>query len=288
MEGAGVNYYEHHLGDWAAATGHLSWDEDMAYTRLLRAYYHHEKPIQKGQQYRMARASTPAQRRAVDAVIAEFFELDKAGECFRQKRADAEIERFQDKQRKAKASADARWSQSARNANASPDAMRTHSEGNALQTPDTRPKEEKVSAVTDPPPLRAQPEPETEGHQPTAAGLACRAMRAAGMADVNPGDPRLLALLEQGASAEELRGVAADAVNRGKGFAWALKALEGRRADAAAISLAAAPPATVASAEPVKTAALIAEMTQRAADARSPESQQARRDALAKLGRAAA
>lgn len=38
-----MNYYEHHLGDWAAATGHLTWDEDMAYTRLLRAYYHHEK-----------------------------------------------------------------------------------------------------------------------------------------------------------------------------------------------------------------------------------------------------
>ena len=40
-----MNYYEHHLGDWAAATGHLTWDEDMAYTRLLRAYYHAERPI---------------------------------------------------------------------------------------------------------------------------------------------------------------------------------------------------------------------------------------------------
>ncbi|MFN7882974.1 MAG: YdaU family protein, partial [bacterium] len=135
-----MNYYEHHLGDWAAATGHLTWDEDMAYTRLLRAYYHHEKAIADGQQYRLAKASTPGQRRAVDQVLSEFFEL-RDGQ-YHQKRADAEIARYQDKQRKAKASADARWSQSGRNANASPDAMRTHSEGNTLQTPDTRHQKE--------------------------------------------------------------------------------------------------------------------------------------------------
>ena len=132
----GLNYYEHHLGDWAAATGHLSWDEDMAYTRLLRAYYHHERAIPDGQQYRLAKASTPAQPKAVDQGLAEVCELRDGHH--HQKRADAEVARYQDKQRKAKASAEARWSQSTRNANASPDAMRTHSEGNALQTPDTR------------------------------------------------------------------------------------------------------------------------------------------------------
>lgn len=121
-----MNYYEHHLGDWAAATGHLSWDEDMAYTRLLRAYYHHERAIPEGQQYRLAKASTPGQRKAVDQVLAEFFELRDG--LHHQKRADTEVERYQDKQRKAKASANARWSQSERNANASPDAMRTHAD----------------------------------------------------------------------------------------------------------------------------------------------------------------
>lgn len=151
-EVGGVNYYEHHLGDWAAATGHLTWDEDMAYTRLLRAYYHHEKAIPDGQQYRLAKASTPSQRKAVDQVLSEFFQLRDGH--YHQKRADAEIARFQDKQRKAKASAEARWSPSKRNANASPDeqpdAMRTHSEGNALQSPDTRhqsPKEREGSGT---------------------------------------------------------------------------------------------------------------------------------------------
>jgi uncharacterized protein YdaU (DUF1376 family) len=90
-----MNYYEHHLGDWAAATGHLTWDEDMAYTRLLRAYYHAEKAIPVGQQYRLAKAVTPAQRKAVDSVLAEFFLLEDDG--YHQKRADEEIARFQEK-----------------------------------------------------------------------------------------------------------------------------------------------------------------------------------------------
>lgn len=63
------------------------------------------------------------------------------------------------------------------------------------------------------------------------------AMRKAGMAGTNPGDPRLLALIEQGATIEEFAGAAAEAVAREKGFAYALKVIEGRRADAAKISL---------------------------------------------------
>ena len=42
---------------------------------------------------------------------------------------------------------------------------------------------------------------EAEGFKPTAAGAVCRAMRQAGLMSSNPGDPRLLALLAQGAAA---------------------------------------------------------------------------------------
>ena len=59
-----MNYFEHHIGDYAAATAHLSWDEDMAYSRLLRWYYQHEKPlpaepVSKGQAVLM---TTPGSR----------------------------------------------------------------------------------------------------------------------------------------------------------------------------------------------------------------------------------
>ena len=88
-----------------------------------------------------------------------------------------------------------------------------------------------------------EPPPETAGFTPTPAGAACKAMREAGLAQVNPGDPRLTALLEQGATLDELAGMAAEAAAHKppKGFAWVLKALENRRAEAHALAL--APPA---------------------------------------------
>lgn len=162
-----MNYFEDHIGDYAAATAHLTWDEDMAYTRLIRAYYHAERPIPKGQAHRLARATTPAQRRAVDAVIAEFFVLQEDG--YHQKRCDEEVARYRDKQMKARRSAGARWeaahSQSERNANAMP----THCEGNAHQTPEpdsihqTQEKEKKPRVTAQPPPCPPDVEAKTWG-----------------------------------------------------------------------------------------------------------------------------
>lgn len=74
---------------------------------------------------------------------------------------------------------------------------------------------------------------DTTGFEPTQAGAICAAMRAAGLADVNPGHPTLLALLEAGATEAEFVGAARTAVDRQKGFAYALAALQGQREDAA-------------------------------------------------------
>lgn len=130
-----MNYFAFHLGDYAAGTLHLSWDEDMALTRLIRAYYSNEQPIPKDNIYRLARASTPLQRRAVDTVIAEFFSL--VGDNYHQKRCDEEIERYRDKQTKAQKSANGRWRKPTTHSEGNADAMRTHSEGNANQEPIT-------------------------------------------------------------------------------------------------------------------------------------------------------
>ena len=82
---------------------------------------------------------------------------------------------------------------------------------------------------------------EAEGHKPTPAGAICKAMKSAGLQAVNQGDPRLLAMIAQGATLDEFVGAAADAVSKQKGFAWALTALAGKRTDAQALKL--APPA---------------------------------------------
>lgn len=70
---------------------HLTWDEDIAYTRLLRVYYRDEKPIpiEPRQAYRLTRAQSKGQRQAVDEVLKEFFEKQVDG--WHNKRADEEI-----------------------------------------------------------------------------------------------------------------------------------------------------------------------------------------------------
>ena len=136
----------------------------------------------------MVRAQSRPERDAVEVMLREFFEATPDG--WRHSRCDREIARFQDKQRKAKASAEARWSQrqpqSERNANASPDEMRTHSEGNAprarSQAPGTSPQspvtkshssdasqfrdEEKDSSSSP-----AEPTPKPEGKRAKRDGL---------------------------------------------------------------------------------------------------------------------
>ncbi len=61
-------------------------------------------------------------------------------------------------------------------------------------------------------------------------------MRAAGIADTNPGHPSLLALLAAGATEVELVGAAQKAVGQGKGFAYALGIAVKTRQDAASMA----------------------------------------------------
>jgi uncharacterized protein YdaU (DUF1376 family) len=89
-----VNYYEHHLGDYAEATAHLSFVEDAAYTRLIRKYYASEKPIPAdiSAAQRLVGARSKEERAAVETVLHEFFVLRDDG--WHQDRCDAEIARF--------------------------------------------------------------------------------------------------------------------------------------------------------------------------------------------------
>ena len=86
-----MNFYKHFISDYDGDTSHLSWDEDMAYTRLLRAYYRREGPFPLDMVliHRIVRASTRPEKRAVERVLAEFFTRSEVG--IHNKRADEEI-----------------------------------------------------------------------------------------------------------------------------------------------------------------------------------------------------
>lgn len=58
-------------------------------------------------------------------------------------------------------------------------------------------------------------------------------MRQAGIADTNPGHPDLIALADAGVTDAEAQGAARSAVERGKGFAYAVGTLKRQRIEAA-------------------------------------------------------
>lgn len=93
--GGPVNFWKRHIGDYARDTGHLSLLEHGVYTILLDRIYATERPIPEGEVCRIARATTRQERAAVDAILAEFFDLEDG--CWTNARAMVEIEAAQSK-----------------------------------------------------------------------------------------------------------------------------------------------------------------------------------------------
>lgn len=90
-----MNYYKRHLGDYAAATRHLSLLEHGVYTLLLDIYYISEAALPSDDRaiYRLIGARSKEEREAVGIVLQEFFCLQEDG--WHQPRCDDEIARKQ-------------------------------------------------------------------------------------------------------------------------------------------------------------------------------------------------
>jgi uncharacterized protein YdaU (DUF1376 family) len=104
-----MNYFPFHIGDYASATRHLSWEEDGAYRRLLDVYYTTEKalPLDVKAVCRLVLATTETQREAVATILAEFFVQTDGG--WINTRADSEILAMQIKQQQQRDKANKRW-----------------------------------------------------------------------------------------------------------------------------------------------------------------------------------
>jgi uncharacterized protein YdaU (DUF1376 family) len=91
-----VNYIRWFPGDYLRDTIHLTWDEDLAYRRLLDAYYASDGnlPVDLEKLYAIVRADNGSRRKAVLKVVQEFFKR-KSGKLI-QKRARREMKRWRD------------------------------------------------------------------------------------------------------------------------------------------------------------------------------------------------
>lgn len=109
-----MNYYQFHIGDYAAHTRHLSLLEDLAYRRILDLYYLSEGPVE-GRPEQIARMIGMRDHvEEVRQVLIDFFdEQDAAGEnpasLWASRRCDQEIAKFRSMAEGGKRGAAKRW-----------------------------------------------------------------------------------------------------------------------------------------------------------------------------------
>lgn len=239
-----MNYYEHHLGDYAKDTAHLSMLEHGAYRLLLDRYYSTEQGIPADQAHRLARARTREEREAVDTVLSEFFVL-KDG-IWRNGRADEEVAKAQIKITAAQENGK-KGGRPKKNPAATQEkpggfsaGSKNETQSKAHQTPDT--KHHSPEATDASQSHSTSVAPAADDFAPTKAGQIGKAMKAAGISpdQINLADPVFMELVRQGATIDEFAGIAREAVDKqiDKPFRWMLATLQGRRADAARVALA--------------------------------------------------
>ena len=85
-----MNYFQFHIGDYRAATAHLSNEEDLAYRRLIEMYYDTEKPIPLDTQWVAKRLRVDSE--VVKVVLQDMFCQTESG--WSHKRCDSVIEQY--------------------------------------------------------------------------------------------------------------------------------------------------------------------------------------------------
>lgn len=246
-----MNYYEFHIGDYLKNTAHLSMLEDSAYRRLIDAYYTREAPlpIERRACHKLCRASSKDEREAVDYVLDEFFTQHDDG--WHNDRCDEEIasyyakkpaaeekrENAKERQRKARERRKAIFEELSSHGIHMPWNATTEQAQAELSRVKSQPVTCDNTATQTPVPSHQSPgltsslSTSTVG---TYAGAVCARLKSeAGMLDVNPLHPKLLALIDAGITDDELVAAGHEAKQRGKGFAYAMATAEGRRRDAA-------------------------------------------------------
>lgn len=244
-----MNYYNRHIGDYAAATRHLSILEHGAYTILLDVYYTTEQPlpVDVKQAARKAGARSKEDVAAVEGVLGEFFVL--AADGWRHARCDAEIAAYQSKAETNKVNGK-RGGRPKRETENNPDGFQkitqtvsttSNSRNHVVtltnnQEPITNKQGASVKLEEGGPVGPTHAVFENPGSDSGPGSEAAAAMVAAGLADVSATHPRLLALLAAGLTVAELQAAAVYAAGKGVGFAYALSRAEGQRRDAAALA----------------------------------------------------
>ena len=236
-----MNFFKLYIGDYQKATGALSLTEHGAYLLMLQHFYATQEPLPKERRdlYRLLRADSLLERRAIDSVLERFWVATDLG--WINARAEKEIakaDEISETNRRTAVEREARRRARIDHATTTPratDVPRTSHERSTSHSHSQKElKETHTGASTlsldarAPDPVSDQPRPEVQ---------AAKAMIAAGCPPhrVNHHDPRLTAAIAEGCTDGELGDATAEAVAKGvkNPFAYAIETARGRHAEAA-------------------------------------------------------
>lgn len=250
-----------YLGD----TTHLNTEQHGAYLLLLMAMWKKDGTLSnRDEGLASITRMTPAKWKAAKPVLMEFFTATDDGAGITQKRLTEELIR-------SKAMADKKAEAGSKGA-----AKRWQKDGSAISKlmADAWQSHKQTGA-----PISISTPPPSGGKENALAFSASSrvgfALMAGGIApeSFNVEDPRLKALIEQGATPEEFEGIAREAAgkpNVGNPFAWLLVTLPDRRRQAAEVQFAKVPAAPI-NRDADRTAEYLREQAERAAEAPSAE-----------------
>lgn len=231
-----MNYYPHHIGDYDSHTAHLTWAEDLAYRRLICLYYRTEKPLTSkvDDVCRLIRAQGGQEKKAVAQVLNEFFLLTDDG--WRHARCDEEIFKSQakaERNREVGKKGGRPKKQETKTVDLdNPEITQMVSENNPNVT---------LPITNNQKPITNSQEPHTQTEltqpsQPSMAAAVCVFLKAEGIGSVNPQNPMLTTLINQGASIGLFSEAARIAKEKQKGFAYVLGVVDRQMKDAATMA----------------------------------------------------
>ncbi len=237
-----MNFYKHHLGDYLAATRHLSLLEHGIYRSLIDLYYIHEAPlpIELKTVCRLICARSNEEIEAVELILNEFFE--KADDGWHSARCDREIglarEKAERNREVGRMGGRPKKTETQPADSGNPEITQMVSDQNPQETLASNHKPVTSNHKPEKRDSRARESSPPPDAASSVLGEVCRAIKGAGVTNINTQHPKLLAIIEAGGTADEFREAAVEAVQRGKAsFAYVLAVVANRREEAASLAL---------------------------------------------------
>lgn len=220
-----------YMGDYLTATMHLSTLQHGAYLLMLIACWQRGGAIpDDDEQLAAITKLAPAQWKKTAAVLRDLFVKTERG--LENARLSAELAR-------AKSVSDMR-AEVGKMGGRPP--KQKQKETNWFPLGEANDKQNETQSHSPSQVIGTQPDvakeegylhPLVETPEPILPAAACIALKSVGVADTSPGNPRLRALVEAGATLEEFIDAGRKAVDAKAGFAYALKVVENARLQAA-------------------------------------------------------